>query len=166
MLYDGMQVCINYRGVTSDGVEFENTYKSGVPLIFALGENQLLPGLEMAIRQMQPGETRHVHLTAREAFGPYRRNLVMSVPLSMVPNLEDYPVGEYVILNTDAGSVRVKVLKIEDGKLFLDQNHELAGKDIDFTIELDHVHGNVFDDALSAYERAEGNGRRADDHQP
>ena len=140
MLYDGMQVCINYRGFTGDGIEFENTYASGVPLSFIMGEGRLLPGIEMAVRQMSPGETRHVHLSAREAFGPYRRSLVMSIPLSMVPDIEDYPVGEYVILNTDAGSVRVKVLKIEDGKLFLDQNHELAGKDLDFYLELDHVH--------------------------
>ena len=140
MIYDGMQVCINYRGVTSDGYEFENTFRSGIPLSFVMGENQLLPRLEMAIRQMKPGDSQHVHLSAREAFGPYRRNLVMKVPVSSVPNIEDYPVGEYVILNTDAGSVRIKVLKIEDGMLYLDQNHELAGKDLDFYIDLDHVH--------------------------
>ena len=46
------------------------------------------------------------------------------------------PVGSYIALSTPAGTMRVKVLKIEDGLIYFDHNHELAGKNLHFDIQL------------------------------
>ena len=45
-------------------------------------------------------------------------------------------MGNYIVVETPEESLRVKVLGFKDGYVYLDHNHELAGEDLYFEIEL------------------------------
>jgi FKBP-type peptidyl-prolyl cis-trans isomerase 2 len=141
MIGFGRRVGIHYVGRLDDGSEFENSYKSGKPLEFIVGSRQVILGLERAISKMQIGEKRSVHIPAKEAYGAYDESLVETVPAKDFPGAERLPVGDYIVLATPNGQMRVRVLKIENGLVFFDHNHELAGRDLDFDIELVKIWG-------------------------
>lgn len=61
------------------------------------------------------------------------------VPTSQVPNAKDLPVGQTVYFNGPMGPFPAKVVSVDDEKCVFDMNHELAGKDLTFEIELVEV---------------------------
>jgi FKBP-type peptidyl-prolyl cis-trans isomerase 2 len=128
-------------GRLDDGAEFENSYKSGKLLEFLVGSRQVILGLERAISEMRIGEKRSVRISAKEAYGTYDESLVETVPVKDFPDAERLPIGDYIVLATPGGQMRVRVSKIENGLVFFDHNHELAGRDLDFDIELVKIWG-------------------------
>jgi FKBP-type peptidyl-prolyl cis-trans isomerase 2 len=137
----GRKVQVHYIGSLADGSEFENTYKSGKPLEYIVGARQVVLGFDKAVASMQVGEKRNVQLSAVEGYGNYDVNLVEKVALSSFPAAERLPVGDYITIATSSGEMRVKVLRIKDGWIYFDHNHELAGRDLYFQIELLKVYG-------------------------
>lgn len=57
-------------------------------------------------------------------------------PSRASPHAESLPVDNYIVVETPEESLRVKVLGFKDGYVYLDHNHELAGEDLYFEIEL------------------------------
>jgi FKBP-type peptidyl-prolyl cis-trans isomerase 2 len=59
------------------------------------------------------------------------------VKISEMPGCETLTVGEDAVLYTAAGQpVQVKVTARDDINITFDANHELAGKELNFQIEL------------------------------
>ena len=68
---------------------------------------------------------------------PGDERLVQAIPCESVPNYEQLPVGQTVYFRNPAGyPMPALVQKIEDGKVYLDFNHNLAGKALTFELEL------------------------------
>lgn len=132
----GQNVKAHYRGTLDDGTVFDSSYDRGEPIAFVVGAGQMIPGFDAAVLEMEVGEKRTVHIPAEEAYGEYNEANIAAIPLEAIPNAEQLPVGEAITLSTPNGAMRVKVLKIEEGKAHLDTNHELAGKALNFEIEL------------------------------
>jgi FKBP-type peptidyl-prolyl cis-trans isomerase 2 len=62
------------------------------------------------------------------------------VAIDQLPGSENLSVGESVGLYTDAGQpMQVKVVARDDVTITFDANHEMAGKDLNFHIELVEV---------------------------
>jgi len=141
MIEKGRKACVHYVGTLADGSEFDNSYKRGQTLEFIVGARQVLPAFEATVLDMQAGEKRTVQIPAAEAYGVYDEGLVEQVPVDVFPNAEDLPVGQFIVFSAPTGPLRVKVLKIEDGLIHFDSNHELAGQDLTFQIELVSVPG-------------------------
>jgi FKBP-type peptidyl-prolyl cis-trans isomerase 2 len=141
MIDIGRKVRVHCVGRLDDGSEFDNSYKNGRPLEFIVGSHQVIPGLDKAVSEMKVGEKRKVRVSAAMAYGAYNEDLVETVPVKDFPHAERLPIGDAIVLSTSEGQMRVKVLKIEDGLVFFDHNHELAGKDLDFDIEVVEVLG-------------------------
>ena len=97
----------------------------------------MIPGFDAAVLEMEVGDTRTVRIPANEAYGEYDDTNVAEIPMAAIPNAEQLPVGQHIIMPTpDGGAMRVKVLKIENGNAYFDANHELAGEALTFEIEL------------------------------
>ena len=61
-------------------------------------------------------------------------------PIDQIPNADQLPVGQTVYMMGPGGQpFPVFVQSIEDGIVTFDMNHELAGKDLNFDIELVEV---------------------------
>ncbi|MDR2197090.1 MAG: peptidylprolyl isomerase [Coriobacteriales bacterium] len=137
MTQSGQKVQAHYRGTLNDGTVFDDSYKRGEPIEFVVGAGQMIPGFDAAVLEMEPGERRTVHIPAAEAYGERRDEAVQTVPVQYIPNAEKLPVGEYIYMPMGNGQMaRCKVLKVENGEATFDLNHELAGEDLTFEIEL------------------------------
>ena len=75
----------------------------------------------------------------REEVGPYNEQAVQKIPADQVPNADQLPVGQTVYFNSPYGPMPAKVVSVTIDEVVLDMNHELAGKDLNFDIELVEV---------------------------
>lgn len=142
MVAIGRRVKVTYTGYLDDGTVFDSTEShGGEPLEFLVGHGQMIPGFDKAVSEMELGERRSVHIPAEMAYGPYREDLIERVPCAHFPNWERLPVGGFIAFRAGGETMRVKVERIEDGIITFDKNHELAGRDLNFDIELVDVHG-------------------------
>jgi FKBP-type peptidyl-prolyl cis-trans isomerase 2 len=104
---------------------------------FKLGDGQVIPGFESAVRGMSPGETRRVDIPAEEAYGPRSEDLVVEIERDQFPSYLKPKVGQNLeILSFGDQQMMVHVLRVSDSSVTLDGNHPLAGRDLDFEIEL------------------------------
>jgi FKBP-type peptidyl-prolyl cis-trans isomerase 2 len=137
MTKSGQTVRAHYRGTLSDGTVFDDSYKRGEPIEFVAGVGQMIPGFDAAVLDMEPGERRTVHIPAAEAYGERSDEAIQTVPTEYIPNAEQLPVGQHIYMPMENGQMaRCKVLKVENGEATFDLNHELAGEDLTFEIEL------------------------------
>lgn len=136
MVDQGWKVKVEFVGRLDNGAEFSNSHLVGEPLEFVVGDGDVLPAFEEAVCALAVGEEATVRIPFENAYGPYDESLVERVPISLVPNAQSLPIGGYVVFETPEESLRVRVLKQEDGWLYLDHNHELAGEDLTFDIKL------------------------------
>ena len=132
----GMQVSVHYTGTLDDGTKFDSSYDRNEPLTFVCMAGRMIPGFDRAVEDMEVGETKTVHIPCAEGYGEYRQNMLVTLPVSQIPDGDKLPVGEVVYFQSPYGPLPVKVVSIENGFITLDQNHELAGKDLNFEITL------------------------------
>ena len=142
MSNEGKKVKVHYTGTLDDGTKFDSSVDRGEPIEFTCAAGQMIPGFDAAVKDMEQGETKTVHIPAAEAYGERREEMVQKVPVSQIPNGDQLPVGQTVYMRGPAGqSFPVFVEAIEDGIVTFDMNHELAGKDLNFEITLVEVAG-------------------------
>ena len=130
----------HYRGTLNDGTVFDSSYDRGEPLEFICGMGMMIPGYDAAVANMEVGESIDIHLTPDQAYGYADPRAIFVVEISQMPGSEDLNVGEGVVLYTSTGqSVPVKVTARDDTTITFDANHEMAGKELNFHIELVEV---------------------------
>ena len=133
----GKIVRVHYRGTLNDGTQFDSSYDRNEPLQFICGAGQMIPGFDRAVLDMQVGEERDIHLLPEDAYGPAHPGMIFTVPIAEMPGAEEAKVGDRVYLQTvDGRPVPARVAAIEDGNITFDANHEMAGKELNFHIEL------------------------------
>lgn len=137
MLSLGSTARIHYVGTLDDGRIFYSTrLQGGAPFEFRVGQREILPALEERVRTMQVGDRATFTVPAAQAYGEYDETLKETVDLADLPNGDQLEEGQFVVFSTEDGPLRVKVERIKDGKVTFDLNHELAGYDLTFTVDL------------------------------
>lgn len=136
----GKTVRVHYRGTFNDGGQFDSSYDRGEPLEFVCGAGMMIPGFDAAVVDMEVGQEIDVHLMPEEAYGQPNPEAVFSAEIAEVPGTEDLSVGQQVYLTSDYGQpIPVKVTAKDDTTITFDANHELAGRELNFRIELVEV---------------------------
>lgn len=140
MSNEGKKVKTHYRGTLDDGTQFDSSYDRGEPLEFTCGAGQMIKGFDTAVIDMQVGEKKTVHIPAADAYGEHNPDMVISFPADQVPDIEKISVGDKLYLSTPSGMpVPAVVIEVTPEQVTLDANHELAGVDLNFDIELVEV---------------------------
>ena len=130
----------HYRGTFNDGTQFDSSYDRGEPLEFVCGAGQMIKGFDAAVADMEVGQIVDVHLMPEEAYGMPDPNAVFTVETAQLPGSEDLEVGQQVYLSNQYGQpFPVKVAAKEGTTITFDANHEMAGKELNFRIELVEV---------------------------
>lgn len=138
---DGDTVKVHYTGTLADGEVFD-TSAEREPLEFTLGQGQLIPGFEKAVKGLEEGNSTTVEIPVDEAYGNVREDLIINVPKDQLPADVEPQIGMQLQVNQPDGQpVPVRITDISDSELTLDANHPLAGKDLKFEIELVEVAG-------------------------
>jgi peptidylprolyl isomerase len=132
----GDQIRVHYTGKFTDGHVFDSSV-GGDSLQFTVGAGQLIAGFDRAVIGMQPGDTKTVLIPAVDAYGPYKNELVFTVERETIPSHVTPEVGHrYQIRKEDGAAAVVTVTAVSGTHVTLDGNHELAGKDLSFEIQL------------------------------
>ena len=128
---------VHYRGTFNDGRQFDSSYDRGEPLEFVCGAGIMILGFDSAVADMDVGQTVQIHLTPAEAYGEADPRAIIPVRIADLPGSEKLSVGDQVFLQQPNGRpFKVKVVSVADGVITFDANHEMAGKELNFTIEL------------------------------
>jgi len=130
----GDEVSVRYTGRFKegprDGKVFDST-DGRKPFGLKLGAGEFVPGFEAAVIGMKVGEKKSVTLKPEQAYGQIDPKLVITIPANQVP--KDLTVG----IEVEYGGVKATVNAIQaDGCAVLDGNFFLAGKTLQFDIEL------------------------------
>ena len=135
------KVCrTHYRGTFNDGTQFDSSYDRGEPLEFVCGAGQMIQGFDKAVADMEVGQIVDVHLMPEEAYGMPNPNAIFTVEIAQLPGAEALEVGQQVYLSNQYGQpFPVKVTAKEEKTITFDANHEMAGKELNFQIELVEV---------------------------
>ena len=136
----GRKVRTHYRGTFNGGTQFDSSYDRGEPLEFVCGAGMMIPGFDAAVADMEVGQTIQVHLMPSEAYGEADPAAVFTVEIAQLPGAEELSAGERVFLQNMYGQpIPVTVAAKDDSTITFDANHEMAGKELNFTIELVEV---------------------------
>ena len=137
---DGDTVSVHYTGTLTSGEVFDSSIERD-PLKFTLGKGQLIPGFEHAIMGLSVGEKATTNIPSLEAYGEHNPEMVIEVPMNQLPPELDAQVGMQLQLNQpDGQAIPVQITQIEGESVTIDANHPLAGKDLNFDIEVVEIH--------------------------
>ena len=132
----------------------ESSKEGGEPLTILVGHGNIIPGLENALDGHEAGDSFGVDVPAAEAYGERREGLTQRVPKKHFGEQKLAP-GQQVVLNTNFGPRAVTIEKVGMSVVDVDLNHPMAGKDLEFDIEIVEVreasaeelaHGHVHGD--------------------
>ena len=136
----GKRCKTHYRGTLNDGTVFDSSYERGEPLEFICGAGMMIRGYDEAVANMEVGQSIDVHLTPDQAYGYPDPRAIYTVEISQLPGSEALSVGDDVVLCTSTGQpMPVKVTARDDSTITFDATHEMAGKELNFHIELVEV---------------------------
>ena len=136
----GKKVRAHYKGTFNDGTQFDSSYDRGEPLEFVCGAGMMIHGFDKAVATMKVGEIIDIHLDPSEAYGESDPEAIFTVKIEELPGSETLAVGQQAYLQDYYGRpFPVTVTAKDDATITLDANHEMAGKELNFKIELVEV---------------------------
>lgn len=136
MIENGQKVRIHYTGSLDDGNQFDSSVGRD-PLEFEMGAGMVIPGFENGVREMVVGKKKTIHIPAAEAYGERSEELVMQFDREQLPEGLDPQVGMGLHMQDPQGQpVPVTITVVEEASITIDANHQLAGKDLTFELEL------------------------------
>lgn len=140
-LFEGKNVgktCrVHYRGTFNDGTEFDSSYDRNEPLEFICGVGQMIEGFDRAVADMEVGQEVDIHLAPSEAYGEADPDAILTVKLERLHGAENLTVGQRIHLRNQYGQpFPAQVTAIDEESITFDANHPMAGKELNFHIEL------------------------------
>jgi len=134
---NGQTVNVHYVGTLDDGTQFDASRPRGETLAFQVGSGQMISGFDKAVVGMTVGETKTVTLDPVDAYGDVNSEAFQSTPRSAFPEGFQFTINETVRGQDEAGRVvSARIHAVEEDTVTLDFNHPLAGKSLNFEIEL------------------------------
>jgi len=129
------------------GILVENKNYGPIPIVVAGGH--VLKGLDEALVGMDEGEEKIVELTPEEAFGKRDSKLIQLVPMREFKkqNIKPY-VGMTITSEGHNGIIR----SISGGRVTVDFNHELAGKNLVYDVKVEKIIDDDMDKIKSMIE--------------
>ncbi len=132
----GDTVRVHYTGKLDDGTVFDSS-TDGEPLEFTIGEGNIIPGFEVAVVGMSPGDSKIETIPIEQAYGPHREEMVLVIERDQMPPELDPEVGQQLQIQQPSGeAIPVVITDVSDSEVTLDANHPLAGEDLVFEIQL------------------------------
>jgi FKBP-type peptidyl-prolyl cis-trans isomerase SlyD len=128
-------VTIHYT-LKDDAGEVLDSSASGEPIAYLHGYGNLVPGLERELEGKDVGDKLSVQVSAAEGYGEYDRQLVQQVPRRQLKGIPDVAAGMRLQAQTSHGPRTVTVTHVASDMVTIDGNHPLAGKILNFEVEI------------------------------
>ena len=132
----GAVVTMHYKLTLEDGQVIDSS-EGEDPLVYLHGANGLVPGLESALEGKSSGEKLDVTVTPKEGYGEYDEEGVQEVPRTAFPDDAELIAGEEFQATDQDDNPIMGTIEAVDGKIVkVDFNHPLAGKTLNFAVEI------------------------------
>ena len=132
---DGKLVSLEYT-LTLEDKKVLDTNVGGEPLNFTQGAQQIIPGLELALKGMKAGERKQVTVEPKDGYGVVDERRVQEIPIEQIPP-QARQVGMQLEGQGPNGQViRSTVKAVKEKVVVLDFNHPLAGKKLFFDVKV------------------------------
>ena len=133
---DGDVVRVHYTGTLEDDTQFDSSMGKD-PLEFTVGSGMVIPGFDEIVRGMEPGDKRTTKIPPEQAYGDSREEMKLTLTRAQLPDGFDPQVGHQVHLEGHDGQpVPARVVEADEAGIVVDANHALAGKTLNFEIQL------------------------------
>ena len=136
MIEKGKVISVHYTGKLTENGEVFDSSQGKDPITFQVGSGQIIPGFENPLIGKNVGDKVETgSIKPEEAYGSIREDLIIEVEKNLMPG--EVEVGMTLEAQSQNGQgVPVKVVSVTDEKVKIDGNHPLAGKEIQFEIEV------------------------------
>ena len=126
---------VHYTGTLQDESVFDSS-EGNDPLTFLVGHQQMIPGFEQEMQGAKSGERRTFTLTPERAYGERDEAGIVELPRSQFPPDAELKVGMVLVAQVTEGPLPFRILTISEENITVDFNHELAGQDLTFSVEV------------------------------
>lgn len=132
----GTQITLHFALKLASGETVDSTFDKD-PAVFVVGDGQLLPGFEEQLIGLQAGEEKSFEILPEKGFGMANPNNRQTMSVDIFnPQME---LSEGLVVSfADANKQETPgiIVAIEEGKVEVDFNHPLAGKDLLFDVKI------------------------------
>lgn len=129
-------ITFNYTLKDEEGNILDST-GNAAPFSFLSGKGQILPKLEEALDGMLLGTKKNVKINASDAYGEYQEGAVQQVDRGNFPQDADLQPGMQFVANSPEGQQMPFIIsEVKENNITIDFNHPLAGKNLEFDVEL------------------------------
>lgn len=132
----GDKIKVDYTGTLEDGSTFDST-AGKEPIEFEVGAGQLIKGFDEAVVGMKKGEEKDITITADQAYGDHREELIQKVPREQLPKDQEPKKDMFLMVGLPNGQqFPAKIVDVTKDIVSIDMNHPLAGKNLKFKIKV------------------------------
>ena len=148
---------VHYTGTFLNGEEFDSS-EGKEPLAFLVGHNQMIPGFEQEMMGAEVGEKREFTLTPDQAYGERVESRLQKATKAEFGELADSlevgagPFGA----QTEMGMIPFWIGGIEGDEVILDFNNPMAGKTLQFVVEVMGVRAATEDETSHGHAHGPG----------
>ena len=136
MVRNNMVVSLAYTLKNSEGEEIERAREDS-PLQYLHGRGHLVAGLEKSIEGLLVGSKKDIVIPPEEGYGAFDPKLKIKTDISMFPKDVKVKIGmQFTADLGDGKNQNFKVEKIEGNEVFINGNHPLASKTLQYSIEV------------------------------
>lgn len=132
----GRSVEVHYKGSFTDGTTFDSSYDRGETISFTVGAGEMIPGFDNAVTGMKIGQVKSVTLTPDQAYGDHHPEGVQELDKGQFPSDFRFEEGTVIEGEIEQQPVRGIINAVRDSTVIVDFNHPMAGKNLNFEIEL------------------------------
>jgi FKBP-type peptidyl-prolyl cis-trans isomerase SlyD len=126
---------IHYTLTDDEGTKLDSS-EGGEPLAYIHGNGNLIPGLERELEGKTAGDKLSVKIAPADAYGEYDKALVQRIPRRSLKGIDNIYVGMQLHAQSDHGTRAVTVTQVVGDMVTIDGNHPLAGKQLNFDVEV------------------------------
>jgi len=125
-----------FDSTKTDEVKKLSPKSEGKALVIAIGQGMILPAFDTELEGKEVGKDYEVSFTPEQSFGQRRKDLIRMVPLNTFKDQRVQPqAGMTLMLDRNL----VKVLSVSGGRVTLDFNNPLSGKDIKYKYKINKI---------------------------
>lgn len=137
---DKKVVAFHYTLTDDGGETLDTSRERDEPMLYLHGADNIIKGLEKAMEGREAGDRFQVSIPPGEAYGERREANVQRVSLKKL-GMKPQRLRPGMVLNlqTTQGPASVTVLKVGRFNVDVDANHPLAGRSLNFDVEIVEV---------------------------
>jgi FKBP-type peptidyl-prolyl cis-trans isomerase SlpA len=132
----GSKVTMHFALRLADGTVADSSFDND-PLSFVVGDGALDKGLELALIGLAAGDHQTLTLMPGQAFGGREEAALQWLERDRFPPEMALEEGQIIGFSGQAGEdIAAAVIEIQDQRVRVDFNHPLAGREIEFEVEI------------------------------